>query len=423
MLIIKPLGASMVYVQGTLDNFSPAGTATYSVECSLEPSDAGGVMESIVTSARGNYTENVNNFCEGRNLSPSTTYTLNITLESFFGQPPYFDRLLIDPTPVFDLDKTTVIMDYRHIMIQYDSQWDAPPLGLRVTNKTGAKMSLDFTGTSVQWYSYWHRELASGSAEASWRIDDSPFQTFSIPAISPDILATVNDNPPPYIQDLLFKTPDFPFGEHRLEVVHGGPESSRPLVLDHLVIQKSPQTTLNPSPSPSTRAGSIPSDQSTPTNNESNDLSQSAKIAIGVSTSISALIVCIALVFFLFRRRRGSKPEEQLKTVDSEAEQEAPQDSTTISPYQRPESMPRLEHITPAAPDSKGTPITPLLSPYPYEPISSTLSPVVSHSTSSEFQPDSPPPYHNLTHSLSPNCLPQDAPSLSTSDTSNRKNA
>ncbi|PPQ99345.1 hypothetical protein CVT24_009159 [Panaeolus cyanescens] len=274
-------GITRLYLQGTVDYFSPDQTPNHHLRCSLEPSDTGTVVESMGGSTDGTYTENLMDLCDARNLSPSISYTLNFTLETISGQPVYLDRLLIEPTPSFDIDKTTVIMDGRHTMIQYDSKWDGSQYELRTTNKTQAKMILDFNGTSVRWVAFWHRSMAAGSSMASWRVDDSAFQTFNLPAID------TTDDDTVYLEDQLFETSDFPFGEHRLEVVHLGPESLRPLSLHHLVIEKSAQVHLGPSPSPSTSSGSIPSGHSTPTNNdESNGLSQGAKIAIGVSTSI-----------------------------------------------------------------------------------------------------------------------------------------
>ncbi|KAF9051794.1 hypothetical protein BJ165DRAFT_1524699 [Panaeolus papilionaceus] len=367
--------------QGTLDVFAQSLLSpeeTFLIYYDISPRGDKVVTESFTV--LGNFTENLYTLCDARNLSPSESYTLNFTIEALRGQPASFDRLLLETTPATKVDGLTTIMNHRHLMIQYNrGQWENLNNAVHYTNKTQAKMRLDFNGTSIRWYTIWLKLWGTSASDASWQIDDQPYQSFTIPAIDPQLRD-------PFFEELLFKTPDLSPGQHRLEVTYNGFESTRPLALAELVIEDMPPSS-SASPSPSTTPSGLP-----PSNiAEAGGLSQGTKIAIGVSTSVAGLFVCSALLFFLYQRRRKTAQRNESRTTREEAP------DSSISPY--------LSSATPhATTTSKGTPVMTSMSPYPTEPNSSIYAdskgtPVPSsprhtnEASMSMRQEDNPPPY------------------------------
>lgn len=60
-------------------------------------------------------------FCEVRNLSPATTYTLSFGVDVASGTPVYLDRLVLVPTDTTDVASALVNVEHRNYLIHYDS--------------------------------------------------------------------------------------------------------------------------------------------------------------------------------------------------------------------------------------------------------------------------------------------------------------
>ncbi|KAF9051797.1 hypothetical protein BJ165DRAFT_914992 [Panaeolus papilionaceus] len=235
-------GVTRVFVQGLREDFSPDSDTSFNLHCEVTPNDPTIVYRSFVATA--DWATELFYIFEVRNLLPTTSYTLNVTLESLRAPVVWFDALLLAPTATTNLDDAIVKMDHNHPMIQYDTKWESQIHGntLHSTNTSGSTMQLDYNGTSLKWYTNWFFVIGIGNitSEATWKVDDME-GTFIVPIPDP---ADGFSN----FRQLLFETPELPPGLHHLEVTYHGNTSTRPLSLRDLVIHSAYAASSSSSP-------------------------------------------------------------------------------------------------------------------------------------------------------------------------------
>ncbi|KAF9045617.1 hypothetical protein BJ165DRAFT_1404770 [Panaeolus papilionaceus] len=261
--------------------------------------------------------------CTYLDLSPSTSYTLNLTLEVNAGQV-WFDRLSLLPSPDAALDNTLLRLNHQNPVIHYDEAWNSwgSPERSFPTNKTGSTLTLDFNGTSVKWYYAWLKPFGarSGGSRATWTVDNQNEETIVIPDVDPRFYLGRNNT---YLAGLLFKTREVPPGAHQLKVTYfSGVNTARPLSLEALHVQNPNNFTSSVVPS-----GNPSSD--VPVNRAPlpfhrckiyhflyyHPLSNGAVIAIAVD--LAAAVFFAALGWFFYRRWRRQKHDTSSKLADS----------------------------------------------------------------------------------------------------------
>ncbi|PPQ99341.1 hypothetical protein CVT24_009155 [Panaeolus cyanescens] len=336
--------ASRLVVQGYYRTPSTKNGEHFNLACAVEPE--AGTQVTVLQRVSG-WSYDSYALCEVQNLSPSTNYILNITLESIRGQEIWFDALRLDPEPAANLDDALVNMHHQHPMIQYDAGWENGHYPqtrdvAHFTNKTGSIMKLDFNGTSLKWYTLWNVILDPQKnlvSEASWRLDNGEAHKF-ITNVASDVFGFQS-------HQLIFEIANLSPGLHHLEVTHHGNESSRPLSLSNLVIQSAVASVSSTMDLP------IPS-----MDGSSGGLSNSTKIAIALSTSITALVVLAVILVFLYRNQRGvSRRKEDEDNLDNSRNE--------------PISSSSLQAMDPTT-SLKGTPVM-SSEAYPHEAITITF--------------------------------------------------
>ncbi|PPQ65424.1 hypothetical protein CVT24_011504 [Panaeolus cyanescens] len=298
-------GVTSLQVRGTVTN-TQTQPGTWDTACNVSPRGPRVVTETF--SVEGDE-QNDWTFCEVRNLSANTTYTLSFGVDVTSGTPVYFDRLVLVPTDTTDVESALVNVEHRNTLIQYDSSWENPFNVAHLPTAGGAKASIAFTGTSARLYGVWQNVWANGAAQASYSIDGAPSQSFDIPAIPPAYSNL-------FVRDLLFETPDLPAGPHILEVIAPTATGGRPLAIANFVIQNAPAVP------PESDAAGIPQALPVvvPTSPVSDPiprgetLTEGAKIAIGVCSAVAGLLMFAIVGVLVYRRKqrtsRAQKKEE-----------------------------------------------------------------------------------------------------------------
>ncbi|PPQ76018.1 hypothetical protein CVT24_006565 [Panaeolus cyanescens] len=294
-------GTTKLHVRGTVDT-ADRGAVSYDQMCDVQPRGPMVATESFLISGGQ---ENDYMLCELRNLTPTETYTLNFTVNVERGHPVWFDRLVLEPSANADLTNALVRLDHRHLSIKYDNDWVNNFNSVHYTNKSQSKVAFDFTGTSVSWYHSHVINWARGSSQATWSIDNEPQQTVTIPAVEPALASL-------FVEELLFKTPELEPRPHRLEVTYLGqdPTVERPLSLRNLLVQNAPIPTGAPTSSTPVSGSQTPAGGHVSTS----ELSQGAKIGVGVGVSVAGMILIGVFVLMFLRKRRMAAKKDHLPT-------------------------------------------------------------------------------------------------------------
>ncbi|PPQ99340.1 hypothetical protein CVT24_009154 [Panaeolus cyanescens] len=397
-LLYELSGTSNARAHGILRDFDRDTYESFKLYCEINPHETAtriAMLDSI-----GSFWTSDPSFtflCEVDNLNPSSNYTLSITLQSLGSPAVWFDSVLFDPAPTRSLDNDRILMDHRHLMIQYDSGWTLDfGNSAHLTNSTGSTMKLDFNGTSLKWYTinYSRFSNATQNSEARWKVDDLEPQPFVVPAPSTNDTGTY--------QHLLFEVSGLSPGLHHLEVTHQGDESTWPLTLSNLIIQNAlPDPNLPPT-STDIQQPTLNPTTNTHDSQSGSDLSAGEKAAIAVSTCLVVLTLCGALFYIWRRRSLGSTAKLE---KDSEHQNDADNSTQTSPPVSISARPPSLPLLSIAHSSSKGTPVmihdqttaSTSVYDYPHEPVSSC--PSSKHGAPVTLQRiyqsdiDAPPPY------------------------------
>jgi len=196
----------------------------------------------------------------------------------------------------------TVTIDTNDAAVRYPTgNWASYGGTTRYASERGAAVRLLFNGTKATWIGMLPGEFGSVASTGSYSVDGGPSTEFEIPGnpIAGLVDATLYRVP-------LFETPTLPRGEHRLDVVFGGP--AMPLVLDYFLVDDGDLFVTDARAlddlddgagniAGGGGAGAEPSDKKTPV----------GAIVGGVVGGVAGLALIGALVFLLLLRRRRKK--------------------------------------------------------------------------------------------------------------------
>lgn len=149
------------------------------------------------------------------------------------------------------------------------------------------------TGTSLSWYGLIPAERPHAAATGTFSVDDETPRIFALKGLPADEKVT-------HYNQEFFRTPEYPRGRHKLDVVFLGNEQTTPLVLDYLIIRNSSVSLVSPTSSvtPTLRPGG-------PINPNAGATSRNRLEAIlgGVLGGLAGLLLAILLGFYLHRQR------------------------------------------------------------------------------------------------------------------------
>ncbi|KAF9559301.1 hypothetical protein CPC08DRAFT_637960 [Agrocybe pediades] len=268
-----------------------------------------------------------NNFiiCSGDSLSDGPhTITINaiVRQQTTF----WFDRIQYIPSASVDLSNATVLVDALDSAVTLSSGWmDMGGIG-NMTQQNGAKLTLDFIGSSLSWVSLIPSDQPRGSSSATYAIDGGTPTSFFLSGLQPTEMAQYNK--------IFFQTPQLSPSQHRLEVVYDGNSGVTPLTIDYFVVQNS----TVPSTSTSSSATSQASNPNTSASNAvvtvvpvNSKKTPVGAIAGGVVGGI-LLVAIIAVLLLMFRRR-------QKKLREKAAYDEVDLAAGPIEPFTDPPSL------------------------------------------------------------------------------------
>ncbi|PPQ74314.1 hypothetical protein CVT24_000566 [Panaeolus cyanescens] len=242
-------------------------------------------------------------FCEGRYLSSTSPHSLNFTIEILDDDTNiWFDRLMVSPAPFDNSDHPIVQVLHTDPMISYTDHWKDYVTGL-YTNVTGSKVSIDFNGTALRWYTIYEATFSAvrSQAKGTLFIDNQPIP-FVIPEIKPSVDVQMGE--------LLFRTPELPPGLHSAEVTYDG--FGRPLALYYLVIENIPKNRTIPTVPPTfVDNNKVPSSSVAAPNF---GISRAVRIGLCGGIGLLAAIIIIAVLVLYIRRRRQRRNLEQSTT-------------------------------------------------------------------------------------------------------------
>ncbi|KAF9051274.1 hypothetical protein BJ165DRAFT_875482 [Panaeolus papilionaceus] len=284
-------------------------------------------IQQVVDDGRSKNTNN-HCFCDARDLSISTLHTIEFSADVPQGSSLLFDRLQYRPLHNATLEKVVLAYSSDHPDIQYEGVWkSSDDRTAKLTQVTGSKATLKFTGTSLQWYGAYYPSYPRLESTGTWAIDGFIPQSFIVGKQQAD-------NPAPLHNQLMFETGELKDEEHELEVVFKGDTSTVPLSLDSIVVQdgtisKTRTNTPNNTGGLSTGSGG--------------GLTTGAKVGIGLAVSL-AFIALLLLPFFFgpcnrkrkqarYRRQRALLPSPTRPTTKSFSRQNLIQPSHEQLPF------------------------------------------------------------------------------------------
>jgi hypothetical protein len=250
-------------------------------------------------------------------LTAGTTHTLQIILDFPSPSPNfgfYLDYLIVTPAQNQTIGAQENAFFYagdpviQTTIQQANAGWINQGTWYE-TSVQGSQFTLQFTGVAISWYGKKSTNPRLANSTATYTIDDSdpfPFQLVYYPELA--------------AQPGLFKTQQYPYGNHTLRVVHNGNTGSIPLTLIALIVQRVAATD-NAAGVPQTGTISTSTDTTLPALSTSVQVPVSsspstsmqphqrgvdgAKIGGIVGGVIGVVIVVIVVAYLLvFRRRR-----------------------------------------------------------------------------------------------------------------------
>jgi len=169
---------------------------------------------------------------------------------------------------------------------------------------TGEKCSPDFLlpgliflfilskGTNLSWYGMYPRELPNASAPVTYTIDGGDATSISLKGV-PHTASTAYNQ-------LVFQTGVYPLGQHTLFVEYKGDNTTTPLVLDYLLVQRG---TLKGTASIVTSSASPPS----PSAKASTGVPIRPLVIAGFIMGLISLLLVVLLVLCAFQKRKRKR--------------------------------------------------------------------------------------------------------------------
>ena len=156
-----------------------------------------------------------------------------------------------------------------------------------------------FLGTLIYWVGY--TSQPGIPASSTYAIDDQTPISFSVPA-----------RPDTYFNQILFKTGELPFEQHKLVVIYNGNNSTVPLALNYFVLQGAPSSKNTPTSS------SIPSGSlSNPSPSSSITIHRKPTGAIIGGVMGGLVLILLLLILFFVVRRRNNRRSQALSEMTS----------------------------------------------------------------------------------------------------------
>ncbi|PPQ99857.1 hypothetical protein CVT24_009608 [Panaeolus cyanescens] len=308
-------------------------------------------------------------FCDARNLSPSTTHTIEFSAEVPEGSSFTFDRLQYRPLQNATLNKADLAYDSNHPQVRYEGVWkSSDDRTAKYTQVTGSKAIFTFKGTSLQWYAAFYPTFPQSESTASWSIDGSVPQSIPMRVL----LEKSTDLSHPLRNQLLFEALSLSSDEHRLEVVFKGDATTLPLSLNSMVVQDGMLSS----------SSSFASDNGSLSHNSGNvGLSAGSKIGIGAGVTLAFVLLLFLVIFIHLSPRARKTISTQNLIPPIHASEHQP-----FIEYPAPNSRPTTFHPMPE-PDIKLNTLTSNTTPFPVmfipHPSSLTLT------ASDQLAPDS----------------------------------
>ncbi|KAF8202412.1 hypothetical protein BJ912DRAFT_441554 [Pholiota molesta] len=169
-----------------------------------------------------------------------------------------------------------------------------------MTDTKGSKVSLSFTGVSLQWYSHIPTELPHAPSMATYSIDGVE-NAFALQGLgSPSQVTSYNV--------MEFETATLSYGEHDITVAFQGDNTSTPLALGYLLIQNGSESSIPvPVPTPTSNTTSIAGSKTGP--------NVGGIIGGVLGTLLFLLSVVAALLFYRHWRRQGATDPKLRNTI------------------------------------------------------------------------------------------------------------
>jgi len=166
---------------------------------------------------------------------PSVDYTLVASVKDTANgsQPAVLDYILYTPAPVDNGPRTAALKILADDpSIQYESGWKSSGTSM-IATETNLNMTLNFTGSSITWVGSYHQNFSNFGAAAVYSIDSLQNVSFLFPsgqsAIQNSVLEQQNQ--------VYFKVPTSPPGNHNISVWYLGDNSTTPLILDYFIVE------------------------------------------------------------------------------------------------------------------------------------------------------------------------------------------
>ena len=162
---------------------------------------------------------------------------------------------------------------------------------------------LVFLGTLVSWVGGYTGMPQPGiPASSTYAIDGKTPSSFVVPA-SPDT----------YFNQVLFRTGQLPYGQHKLVVTYNGNNITVPLALNYLVLFGAPSSNTPTSTSSSIPSGSL----SNPSPSSSTTTHRKPTEAIIGGAMGGLVLILLLLIMFFFVRSRCSRRSQALSAMTS----------------------------------------------------------------------------------------------------------
>ncbi|KAJ7196397.1 hypothetical protein GGX14DRAFT_673270 [Mycena pura] len=238
------------------------------------------------------FPENNWNLCDASLIAPGA-HTLTIQVQSA-GHPFYFDYLVYTPPPDETPESGAVIYPNTDPAVSFSPGWGTFG-GENGTNSFGARVGLDFHGTSVSMLGFVPTEQPHGATWATYAIDGGPAVNFTLHGLSPGPPSQI----PTAYNVVLFETPTLRNAAHSLLVTHGGDNQHTPLVLSafHVTVAAGTDSSASLSAASASATSSMAPDAKGP---------PVGAVAGGVIAGAIVLAIVCALAIFHTRRRRRS---------------------------------------------------------------------------------------------------------------------
>ncbi|KAJ3525886.1 hypothetical protein NMY22_g10389 [Coprinellus aureogranulatus] len=194
--------------------------------------------------------------------------------------------------------------------ITYDNTWRSFYEGCNITSTSGGTVTMDFTGTGLDWYGMIPTEVDHGTSTGTYSLDGEPPTTFTLRGIQGD------SDPSQYFQRF-FSTPDRTYGNHSIAVTYLGRQT--PLTITNLVIRDSTANSPRPGTGGTDSAPTpTPGPDLSPAGSGSSSKISAGAIAGAVIGGVALIIALIVVGLMLARRRRRlQRPQVDLSVQEA----------------------------------------------------------------------------------------------------------